>query len=92
MDLSFLPDLDVARENSDFEAGGSGREEAVVGMPIQSRDGGLDGLLDVFRHPPIVFLEIRDKIFKTASWRIEPMITLCIFKPYFWQGWDLQPL
>jgi len=53
--------LDIARENSDFEAGGSGREEAVVGMPIQSRDGGLDGLFDVFRHPPIVFLvEVKD--------------------------------
>lgn len=36
-----------------FEVTGSSSQQDVVGMPVQTEDGGADRLLDVLTHPPV---------------------------------------
>lgn len=36
-----------------FEVTGSSSQQDIVGMPVQSEDGGADRLLDVLTYPPI---------------------------------------
>merc|ERR1719219_3197877 len=53
----FVLDLpDVAGVDADLEVRGAGSEEDVVGVPVQAGHGGLERLLDVFGHPPVVVL------------------------------------
>ena len=53
--------LHVAAEDPDLKAGGSRGQQAVVGMPVEGGHGGLDGLLDVLGHPPVILgLEVAD--------------------------------
>lgn len=39
-----------------FEISSPGSKKDVVGVPVQGGNCGADGLLDVFGHPPVVFL------------------------------------
>lgn len=48
--------LDERGEDASVAVGGAGGEEHRVGVPGDGGDGGADGLLDVLRHPPVVFL------------------------------------
>merc|ERR1712183_510400 len=48
--------LDVSGVDADLEVRGAGGEEDVVGVPVQAGHGGLEGLLDVFGHPPVIVL------------------------------------
>ena len=48
--------LDVARVDTDLKVGGAGGQEDVVGVPVQTGHGGLERLLDVLGHPPVLLL------------------------------------
>ena len=48
--------LDKPGVNADLEVRGAGRQEDVVGVPVEAGDGGLERLLDVFCHPPVIVL------------------------------------
>lgn len=48
--------LDERGEDVCLRVGSTGREKHVVRVPVQAEDGGPDGLLDVFRDPPVVLL------------------------------------
>ena len=39
-----------------FEVTGAGGQQDVVRMPVQTEDGGTDGLLDVLADPPVFLL------------------------------------
>ena len=45
---------DVAGVDANLEVRGPGSEQDVVGVPVKTGHGGLQRLLDVFRHPPVV--------------------------------------
>jgi len=48
--------LDVRREDSGFEISRAGRQQVVIGMPVQAGHSGTNGFLDVLAYPPVILL------------------------------------
>ena len=48
--------FDESGVDTDLEVSGAGRQKDVVGVPVETGDGGLERLLDVFCHPPVIVL------------------------------------
>ena len=86
-DSLWVDTLDIRRKDVCLALGRPGSEENVVGVPVDREHGRAERLLDVLRHPPVVFLvKVADgdgpgRISMKPTWddRLQPDARLLLF-------------